>query len=68
MSEERKKKNDNPASNYKENVPEDKVDKGNKAVLKPEDKDYQKDEPSFPNPAKEREKSEQPPTAHNNRT
>lgn len=61
---EQKKKNENPASNYIEKVPEGKVDPGNKAVVKPEDEDYDQKEPEFPNPAKQRERSEQPPTEH----
>ncbi len=54
------KKNEKPSSNFKEIVPEGKVDKGNKAVKKPEDKDYTKEEPHFKNPAKQREREEQP--------
>lgn len=68
MSEERKKKNESPASNYKEKIPADKADPGNKAVVKPEDLVYHGKNPEFPDPAKQREQSEQPPTAHNNHT
>lgn len=60
MNEEPKKKNENPGSNLKESIPKDKVDKGNKAVKKPEDKDYTEEEPEFKNPAKQREREEQP--------
>lgn len=60
MNEEPKKTTDKPGSNIKEPIDEDKVDPGNKAVKKPEDKDYSRDKPEFSNPAKERERSEQP--------
>ncbi|EDM34278.1 hypothetical protein PBAL39_12458 [Pedobacter sp. BAL39] len=60
MNSEPKKKNDKPSSNYKEEIPEDKVPAGDKAVKKPEDKDYTEEEPHFKDPAKQREKSEQP--------
>lgn len=60
MNSEPKKKNENPASNYKEEVPKDKVPAGDKAVKKAEDKDYNRDEAQFKNPAKKREESEQP--------
>lgn len=60
MNSEAKKKSDKPSSNYEEEVPKDKVPKGDKAVKKPEDKDYQKEEADFKNPAKQREEGEQP--------
>lgn len=60
MNQDPKKKNEKPSSNFEELVPENKVDEGNKAVKKPEDKDYTKDEPQFKNPAKKREREEQP--------
>jgi len=60
MNEEHKKKNEKPSSNFKEIVPKGKVDKGNKAVKKPEDKDYTKEDAHFKNPAKQREREEQP--------
>jgi hypothetical protein len=60
MNTEPKKKNEKPSSNFQEPVPKGKVDKGDKAVKKPEDKDYTKDDPDFKNPAKERERGEQP--------
>lgn len=60
MNKEHKKTNEDPASNFRELVPEDKVDQGNKAVKKPEDKDYTEEEPEFKNPAKQRERDEQP--------
>lgn len=60
MNTEPKKKNDKPSSNVQEPVPEDKVDQGNKAVKKPEDKDYTKDNPQYKDPAKQREREEQP--------
>ncbi|TCC92724.1 hypothetical protein FBD94_23440 [Pedobacter hiemivivus] len=56
---EAKKKNENPSSNFREEA-KDKVPVGNKAVKKPEDKDYNKEEANFKNPAKKREESEQP--------
>jgi len=60
MNSEPKKKNDKPSSNYKEEIPKDKVPAGDKAVKKPEDKDYTEEEPQFKDPAAQREKSEQP--------
>jgi hypothetical protein len=60
MNTEPKKTNDKPSSNFQEPVPEDKVDKGNKAVKKPEDKDYTEDTPEYKDPAKQREREEQP--------
>ena len=58
MNEEHKEKNKKPSSNFEETKP--KVDPGDKAVKKPEDKDYTEDEPEFKNPAKQREREEQP--------
>jgi len=60
MNLEPKKKNENPGSNFREEVPKDKVPAGNKAVKKPEDEVYLKKEADFENPAKKREESEQP--------
>jgi hypothetical protein len=60
MNSAAKKTNEKPSSNYKEEVPKGKVPEGDKAVKQPEDKDYQKEEASFKNPAKKREQSEQP--------
>ena len=60
MNSEAKKKSDKPSSNYQEEVPKDKVPEGDKAVKKPEDKDYQQEEAHFNNPAQQREESEQP--------
>lgn len=60
MNSEPKKKNEKPGSNYLEEVPKDKVPAGDKAVKKPEDKDYRKEEANFKNPAKKREQEEQP--------
>lgn len=59
MNTEPKKKNESPSSNFREEV-KGKVPVGNKAVKKPEDKDYNKDEANFKNPAKKREEGEQP--------
>ncbi len=58
MNSEPKKKNEKPSSNFREEVA--KVPAGNKAVKKPEDKYYNKEEANFRNPAKKREESEQP--------
>jgi len=60
MNSEPKKKSGKPSSNYLEEIPKDKVPAGDKAVKKPEDKDYQKEEADFKNPAKKREQEEQP--------
>lgn len=60
MNSEAKKKNEKPSSNYEENIPEDKVPAGNKAVKKTEDKVYRGKEANFKNPAKKRETEEQP--------
>lgn len=60
MNTEPKKKNEDPGSNYREETPKDKVPAGDKAVKKPEDKDYNQEEANFKNPAKKREESEQP--------
>lgn len=60
MNKVPKKKNEKPSSNFLEEVPKDKVPTGNKAVKKPEDKEYHKEEANFKNPAKKREESEQP--------
>lgn len=60
MNTDPKKKNEKPSSNFQESIPEDKVDQGDKAVKKPEDKDYTQDEPQFKDPAKKRERGEQP--------
>lgn len=60
MNEEHKKKNEKPSSNFEEVTPRDKVDKGDKAVKKPEDKDYTKDEASLKKSPKQRETEEQP--------
>lgn len=60
MNTNPKKKNESPASNYREEIPKDKVPEGDKAVKKPEDKDYNKEEAHFKNPAKKREEGEQP--------
>jgi len=60
MNSEPKKKNDKPSSNFREEVPKGKVPAGDKAVKKPEDMDYDRKEPHFKNPAKQREQGEQP--------
>jgi hypothetical protein len=62
MNNEKTKTSEKASSNYKEPQPKGKVDKGEKAVKKPEDKVYTKD-PAIAkteNPAKQRENSEQP--------
>lgn len=60
MNNTPKKKSDKPGSNYLEEVPKDKVPAGNKAVKKTEDKDYNREDANFKNPAKKREQEEQP--------
>ncbi len=60
MNEEHKKKNDKPSSNFEEVTPKGKVDKGEKAVKKPEDKDYTKDEATSKKSPKQKEREEQP--------
>lgn len=60
MKREPKKKNENPGSNYREDIPKDKVPTGDKAVKKAEDEDYNREDAHFKNPAKKREESEQP--------
>lgn len=60
MNNEPKKKNEKPSSNFEEPTPKGKVDQGEKAVKKPEDKDYTQDSPDFKDPAKQREREEQP--------
>lgn len=62
MNSEPKKKNEEPGSNYREEIPKGKVPAGDKAVKKSEDKDYTKEEPQFENPARQREQGEQPVT------
>lgn len=62
MNKEENKKSSKPASNFLEPQPKGKVDEGEKAVKKPEDKVYHK-EPAIAktaNPAKAKEESEQP--------
>ena len=59
MNSAPKKKNEKPSSNFQEET-KGKVPSGDKAVKKPEDKDYQEEEAGFKNPAKQREQSEQP--------
>jgi hypothetical protein len=60
MNSEPKKKNENPSSNFQEEIPEGKVPAGNKAVKKPEDKDYTREEADFNNMASRKENDEQP--------
>lgn len=64
MNKEENKKSDQP-SNYLEPQPKGKVDKGDKAVKKPEDEVYRKESAmaKTKNPAKEKENSEQPVNA-----
>lgn len=62
MNNEPKKKNEKASSNFLEPQPKGKVDRGNKAVKKAEDKVY-KEKPAIAktkNPAKRKENSEQP--------
>jgi len=62
MNKEVKKKSEKVSSNFLEPQPKGKVDKGEKAVKKTEDKVY-KEEPAAAktkDPAKQKENSEQP--------
>jgi hypothetical protein len=62
MNKDVKKTSDKPSSNFEEPQPKDKVDQGEKAVKKPEDKVY-KEKPATAKtkePAKQKETSEQP--------
>lgn len=61
MNKEENKKSEKP-SNYLEPQPKGKVDKGDKAVKKPEDKVYKKESAmaKTKNPAIQKENSEQP--------
>ena len=60
MNSAAKKTNEKPSSNFQEETPKGKVPEGDKAVKQPEDKDYNKEEAGFKNPAKRRETDEQP--------
>lgn len=62
MNKEIKKKSNKASSNFLEPQPKGKVDEGDKAVKKPEDKVYQKKPATAKtkNPAKQKENSEQP--------
>jgi hypothetical protein len=60
MNNEPKQKNEKPSSNFEEPIPKGKVDEGEKAVKKPEDKDYNQEDADFKDPAKQRERGEQP--------
>lgn len=60
MNNAPKKKNESPGSNYREEIPKGKVPAGDKVVKKVEDKDYNRENAHFKNPAKKREESEQP--------
>ena len=60
MNSAPKKKNQKPSSNFREELPKGGVPEGDKAVKKPEDKDYNQEEAGFKNPAKRREQDEQP--------
>lgn len=62
MNKEVKKKNEKASSNFLEPQPKGKVDEGNKAVKKAEDKQY-KEKPATAktkDPASQKERSEQP--------
>ncbi|MHA4896515.1 hypothetical protein ACXZ1K_17315 [Pedobacter sp. PWIIR3] len=60
MNSAPKKKNEKPSSNFREETPKGGVPEGDKAVKQPEDKDYNKEEAGFKDPAKRREQDEQP--------
>jgi hypothetical protein len=60
MNSEQKKKNERASSNFEEEIPKDQVPKGEKAVRKEEDKDYNKEDANFENAAERKETQEQP--------
>lgn len=62
MNNETKKKSEKASSNFLEPQPKGKVDKGDKAVKKTEDKVYKKDAAmaKTKSPAQQKENSEQP--------
>jgi ABC-type uncharacterized transport system involved in gliding motility auxiliary subunit len=60
MNSEPKKKNEKPSSNFQEEIPKGKVPAGDKAVKKPEDEVYKKEDASFNNMASRKENGEQP--------
>jgi len=60
MNTEPKKKNENPSSNFEEEIPKGKVPSGDKVVKKPEDKHYKKEEADFKDMAQRKETDEQP--------
>jgi hypothetical protein len=60
MNNAKKKTNERPDSNYKEEVPEDGVPSGNHAVVRPEDKDYEAKDADMSDAAARKETNEQP--------
>jgi ABC-type uncharacterized transport system involved in gliding motility auxiliary subunit len=60
MNSEPKKTNESPSSNFEEEVPKDKVPAGEKAVKKPEDENYQAEEPEFDDMVERKTNDEQP--------
>jgi len=60
MNSESKETNDKVSSNFQEETPKGGVPEGDNVVKKPEDKDYNKEEAGFKDPAKRRETEEQP--------
>lgn len=55
-----KKKNENPSSNFQEEIPRGKVPAGDKVVKKPEDKTYHAEDAAIENMAQRKENDEQP--------
>ncbi len=60
MNNELKKKNEEPSSNFQEEIPKGKIPTGNKAVKKAEDEIYTEEEPAYKNIAHRKENDEQP--------
>ena len=60
MNSEPKKKNEKPSSHFEEEFPKGKVPEGDKAVKKPEDKDYHKEDVDFEDMTSRKETDEQP--------
>lgn len=60
MNNAQKIKIEKPSNNIREKVFNNEIPKGNKAVKKPQDKVYKKEEANFKHIATKREESEQP--------
>lgn len=55
-----KKTNENPGSNFQEEVPRGKVPAGDQVVKQPEDKDYHAEDADFEDMVQRKETDEQP--------